>query len=341
MKTNIGSVRSGVHFISFMTAENPMSVPPGPQAASCQACHMPSRSEAGGPISTRLARRPMGDDFPPISDRSPYHRHVLVGGNTLVPAMLRDFADELRPRASSEALNATIAAAQAVLQQDTATLAFDGAGRQGDELVIPVRVENLAGHKFPTGMPARRALLQLTVRDGSGAVVFRSGGTNGEGQLVDLDDTLLPLEQPGGDPQPHHQVITSSSQVQIYQSVMADEDGDPTYRLLRASSYTKDNRLLPAGWTPAAPNAAQTAPVLGMADADFVGGSDTVEYRVLAPAAAGPYEVEASLGYQVIDPRFATELLLLEAPEIRAFERMWEASSHEPEPVAAAATVLP
>ncbi|MCA9705313.1 MAG: hypothetical protein KDK70_05660 [Myxococcales bacterium] len=317
------------------------STPPGAQAASCQQCHMPSLSEAGVPISTRIARRPPGDDFPPIDERSPYHRHVLVGGNTVVPAMLRDFADELRPRAPSAAFDATIAAARSMLQHDTATLTLDGAGRQGDELVIPVRVENRAGHKFPTGMPARRAVLRVTVRDAEGALVFRSGGTNGAGQLVDDQGALLPLEQLGGAPQPHHQVITQSSQVQIYQSVMADEDGAPTYRLLRASSYAKDNRLLPAGWSPAAPNAAQTAPVLGVADGDFVGGSDTVEYRVLAPAGAGPYDVEVELGYQAIDPRFAAELLALEAPEIRAFARMWEAAEREPEPVVSAALVLP
>ena len=51
--------------------------------------------KAGAMIATRIARRPAGDDFPPIDDRSPYHRHVLVGGNTWVPAMIRDFADEL------------------------------------------------------------------------------------------------------------------------------------------------------------------------------------------------------------------------------------------------------
>ena len=34
MKTNIGSVSSAFHFISFITAEKPMSVPPGPQSAS-------------------------------------------------------------------------------------------------------------------------------------------------------------------------------------------------------------------------------------------------------------------------------------------------------------------
>lgn len=317
------------------------ATPPGPQAASCQDCHMPPVSEAGVPISTRIARRPMGDDFPPVSDRSPYGRHVLVGGNTLVPSMLRDFADELRPRASAPAFDATIAAARDMLQTQTATVSLDGAARQGDELVLPVRVDNLAGHKFPTGMPSRRAVLRVTVYDGEGAMVFRSGGTDAQGRLVDQDGALLEAEQLQGAPSPHHQVITDSSQAQVYQAVMADEDGDPTYRLLRASSYAKDNRLLPRGWTPAAANADQTAPVLGGADPDFVGGSDTVEYRVVAPAAEGPYEVEVSLGYQTIGTRFAAELFELDAPEIRAFERMWDASERSPEPVASASVMMP
>ncbi len=34
MKTNIGSVSSGVHFITLKTAVMPMSVPPGPQSSS-------------------------------------------------------------------------------------------------------------------------------------------------------------------------------------------------------------------------------------------------------------------------------------------------------------------
>ena len=314
---------------------------PTADAASCQACHMPTSSDAGVPLSTRIARRPSGGDFPPITDRSPFGRHVLVGGNTLVPAMLRDFADELRPRASAAALDATIAAARAMLQHRTAIVSIDGAMREGDTVVIPVLVENLAGHKLPTGIPARRAFVRVTVRDADGAVIFRSGQTDADGRLVDASGTVLPLEQLGGDPQPHHTVITEQTQVQIYEAVMQGNDGAPTYRLLRATTYAKDNRLLPLGWSAAGPHADETSPQLGGPDANFVGGSDRVEYRVLAPAGSGPYSVEAQLLYQPIGARFAAELLALEAPEIRAFERIWDASDRSPEPVAAASLQVP
>jgi hypothetical protein len=314
---------------------------PDPLAASCQACHMPSRSDAGALLATRIARRPMGDDFPPLGDRSPYHRHVLVGGNTLVPAMIRDFADELRPRASAAAFDAAIEAARVMLQERTAVVSLPGARREGELLVIPVRVESLVGHKLPSGIPSRRAFLQVTVRDGDGVVVFRSGGTDGAGRLVDRAGTVLPLEQPGGPIEPHHDVIVDDDQVQIYEAVMQDADGVPTFRLLRADAYLKDARLLPLGWSPMGPSAAETAPRLGGPDDDFVGGSDELEYRVAAPAGAGPYAIAVELVYQPIGARFAAELLELEAPEIRAFERIWDASDRSPEPVAAAAIELP
>lgn len=314
---------------------------PGPQAASCQACHMPSRSAAGVPISTRIARRPMGDDFPPIGDRSPYHRHVLVGANTLVPAMIRDFADELRPRASTAAFEATLAAARTMLQERTAVVSLVGAHRDGERLVLPVRVESLVGHKLPSGIPSRRAFLQVTVRDGSGAVVFRSGATDGAGRLVDRAGTVLPLEQPGGPVEPHHDVITDDAQVQIYEAVLQGADGAPAWRLLRATDYAKDSRLLPLGWSPTGPHVDETSPRLGGPDDDFVGGSDALEVRVDAPAAAGPYEVDVQLVYQPIGARFAAELFALDAPEIRAFERIWDASDRSPSPIAGATVVLP
>lgn len=314
---------------------------PGPEAASCQSCHMPSVSAAGVPISTRIARRPMGDDFPPISERSPFHRHVLVGGNTLVPAMLRDFAQELRPRASAAAFDATIAAARGLLEQSTASVSLAGATRDGDALVLPVEITSAVGHKLPSGIPARRAFVHVEVRDGGGKVVFRSGATDDQGRLVDRDGAVLASEILGGPLEPHRTEIDDDAQVQIYESVLGDADGAPVYRLLRGEGYAKDNRILPAGWSAQGPHAADTAPVLGRSDGDFAGGSDVVRYRVLAPATDGPYTVDVSLRYQPIGARFVHELLAIDAPEVRAFERIWDASDRGPETIASASIELP
>ncbi|MCA9661927.1 MAG: hypothetical protein KC486_26550, partial [Myxococcales bacterium] len=118
---------------------------PGPDAASCQDCHVPKTSVGGAAITTRIARRPPGGDFPPVKPRAPFGRHTMVGGNAIMPLILRDNADELRPRASAAALEATAAAARAQLEERTAEVSAATA-RAGDQLVIDVHVRSLVGH---------------------------------------------------------------------------------------------------------------------------------------------------------------------------------------------------
>lgn len=309
---------------------------PGPQARSCQDCHMPSESEDGVPISTRIARRPSGGDFPPVSERSPYNRHTFLGGNTLVPAMLRDNAETLRPIASSDAFDAVIAQTLDQLRNRTATVALTAPGRNGDTLEVTARVENLTGHKFPSGFPSRRAWLEVVVTDADGDTVFHSGGVDDQGRLVDAEGAVLATEMVGAATQPHFDVIDGDSDVQIWQTVMAGVDGDPVFRLLRADSDFKDNRILPDGWRTDSPFMDRIAPQLGVADDDFVGGRDDVTYRFTAPVDAGPYAIEARLLYQPLSARFAAELFALDAPEIRAFEAMWDAADRTPAVVATA-----
>ncbi len=309
---------------------------PGPQAQSCQGCHMPSDSEGGAPISTRIARRPMGGDFPPVSERSPYHRHTFLGGNALVPAMIRDNAETLRPVASSDAFDEVIAQTLEQLRNRTATVSLTAVGRTGDTLEVTARVENLTGHKFPTGFPSRRAWLEVVVTGAGGDTVFHSGGVDAQGRIVDGEGSVLASETVGAPTQPHFDRIEDDARVQIWQTVMADAEGSPVFRLLRAASDFKDNRILPDGWRSDGPFTDRIAPELGGSDDDFVGGRDDVTYRFFAPADAGPYTVAARLLYQPLSARFAAELFELDAPEIRAFEAMWNAADRSPAVVATA-----
>ena len=48
---------------------------------------------------------------------------------------------------------------------------------------------------------------------------------------------------------PHHEVITLEDQVQVYETVAADFNGDVTYSLLKAFEHLKDNRLVPEGFS--------------------------------------------------------------------------------------------
>lgn len=312
---------------------------PSSEARTCQSCHMPTDDVDGNPITTRIARRPMGGDFPPVGPRSPFHRHVMVGGNTLLPAILRDHAGELRPSASAEAFDATIEAARDQLQTRTGSVSLRGITRVGDELSIVAEVRSDAGHKFPTGFPSRRAWLALEVRDASGGLVFRSGGFDDEGRIVDLGGAVLTSESLGGPIQPHRDEVTKSEQVQIYEDVMAGVDGEPVFRLLRAAGDYKDNRLLPRGFDPSGPDASAIAPVLGASDSNFVGGGDDVTFRIEVPA-NGALTIRATLLYQPLSPRFAEELFAWDAEAIRAFERFYDAADRTPEAVATAEALV-
>ena len=313
---------------------------PGPQAAACGACHMPTNDVDGAPISARIARRPDGTDFPPIDARDPYGRHVFVGGNTLLPALLRDHADALRPNADAAAFDAVISSVRAQLAERTATVGLT-AERVGDSLHIDVSVHNLAGHKFPSGYPSRRAWLRVRITDAKDALRFRSGEVDAEGRLLDGAGQPLASELVGGPVQPHHQQIDSDDVAQVYESVMADKAGVPAFRLLRGRSFAKDNRLLPAGWDAGHADAARTSPAGVGADPDFIAAGDTTRYVVAAPVAGGPYKISVELLYQPLAPRFAAELFAVDTPEVRAFEALYGAAEHTAEHVAVAELVTP
>ncbi len=299
---------------------------------SCQSCHLPTTDEDGQPIETRIARTPNGGEFPPTVPRSPYGRHLLVGGNTLGPRLLREFADELRPRASAAALEATEAAARHQLESRTAGLSLDLA-RDGESLTATVRIDNATGHKLPTGHPIRRMWLRLRLERGDGTVVFRSGEVDAYGRLLGPDGLVIAADRVGGPIEPHRDTLEPGDGPQIYESFMADADGRPTTLLLRGARYAKDNRLLPSGWRADHPDAPATLPVGTDGDADFEGGRDTVRYRLPAPSAEGPYTVEVALLYQTVSGRWYAEMAEWDTPEVRAFRRYFEARPRPPETI--------
>lgn len=302
---------------------------PGPDAASCQACHTPTTDDDGAAIETRLAHNPMGRDFPFVKPRAPYGRHVFVGGNTLVPAIFRDRTDELGTLAPAAAFEATIAATRSQLTTRTARVAIEDVAyyvQRGEKaLNVTVRVENLTGHKLPTGFPeVRRAWLRARLRDATGAIVASSGEHDALGRILGASGAPLASELVGGPVEPHREAVALwKDEVALFEAVLADADGKPTWRLLRGASYLKDDRLLPRGWRPDHPDAAITAPVGLEGDADFTGGSDLVRFAF--PAPEGALELEVALLYQPLGARFAAELFALDAPEIARFKAMFDA----------------
>jgi hypothetical protein len=116
---------------------------------------------------------------------------------------------------------------------------------------------------------------------------------------------------------------------------MVDSRDAVTTGLLRGVRFVKDNRLLPRGFDKTA--AAAEVAVRGSAvdDADFVGGSDRVRYRIPLPAnVTGPLTVDAQLKYQSIAYRWAENLRAYPAEETQRFGRFYTQNA-----AASAATV--
>jgi len=258
---------------------------------ACQDCHMP---EAQGGVKIASTSDVL---------RSPFSTHVFVGGNAYMLEILNTFPDELALTASSEQFEATIARTRDQLQNNTATIDFEGLRLSGVYLTADLQIENLAGHKFPTGFPARRAWIHFVVRDVNGDVVFESGASNPDGSIVgnDNDADATTYEQ-------HYDAIVQPEQVQIYEAILLDSEKRVTTVLLKAASYRKDNRLLPSGFEKQAPYLDIAVRGEAKEDDDFEGGGDEIQYVINVGEHQGPFTVTAELVYQSIGYRWANNL---------------------------------
>ena len=280
------------------------------EKASCQSCHMPRST---GPV--RIASV-LGDYRDGLS------QHAFVGGNAFMLRLFSRYRAELGVEALPTELAATAAATVRQLQQDTATLTVSRPELSGGSIAFDVDVKNLTGHKFPTGYPARRTWLHVTVRDGNGRAVFESGAIGADGAIAgndsDADATRF---------EPHYEEITRADQVQIYEPILGDPAGKPTTGLLTATQYLKDNRLLPRGFDKATAPADIAVHGGARGDADFTEAGDRVRYRVPVAGASGPFKVDVELRYQSIGYRWATNLEKYDAPEPKRFVGYYRANA--------------
>lgn len=283
---------------------------------SCQDCHM---TRTNGVV---MASKPMWIN----TLRDGFAIHNLAGANRLMLDILANNKSALG--VTSNNFTYTIAETDTMLQ-GAADIDLVRSSITGGVLDFTLRLASNTGHKLPSGIPFRRVVLHVTVKNGSGAVVFESGKINGDGSVSGLDSDFDRLAV-----EPHYEVITSPDQVQVYEAVMADNLGEVTYTLLRAMDYLKDNRLLPTGFDK------NTAPddikVAGNAltDQDFTGGSDEIRYH-LAGFGQGRYTVTAELVFQPLSYGFTQDLSQDGSTEAAAFTTMYNASSHKSMPMAA------
>lgn len=283
----------------------------------CQSCHMPPTTD-----SIDISTTP-----PPHKVKhSPFWRHTFVGPNVWIGKILRDNIQQLKATSSAELFDSTINRANLLLTEKSINLEIFPE-KKGDIITTKVKIENLAGHKIPTGIPYRRMWIHYTVKDANGNIVFESGGWDDAGKIKDTKEIY----------QDHYDLITEPSQVQVYEGIFQDVNRKQTYTLLRAASYIKDNRIPPAGFK-SNHVSYDTVKIVGAAvnDPDFNKGkngegtgSDFVTYKTRVNA-TGEYTVSAEVLYQSATPELVEYVYKSDTEEINEFYEMYKRSANTP-----------
>jgi hypothetical protein len=304
----------------------------------CQDCHMPDNFK-GAELEFQVANIE-DSTFPRIPEigiqtslpadqlilqnRTFYARHQLLGINLFALEMFDQFRTDLGlyqedgllpPGLQSQVFAQKNAVEGAVIEAQTTTaeVTFNSATKNGGQLQVDVRIQNLAGHNFPSGVSFRRAFLDFQVLDAQGNVLWESGGTNADGVITDsagnplLTEFFSPSQQTF---QPHFWTdnpITSDQQVEIYEEMVRDPQGQLTTSFLSLDDKVKDNRIQPQGRSSSGPNADITAPVGTGADPSYQGGCGCSVVRYQLPLTGGltnAAKVQATLYYQSIPPYY-------------------------------------
>ena len=302
----------------------------GESPTECQDCHMPKVDEGVVISSGYLFLQP----------REPFSQHLLVGGNVQMLEIMRDNIDALRLTATEAHFDSTIAWTRQVLRNETVDLVVDNAEWSGDQGEVQVTVRNKAGHKFPSGYPARRAWIEVVAHQ-NGDTLWHSGKWEQGGFLVGVDEGGLSTYEP------HYTDIVEEDEVQVYELVAVDVTGTPTNVLERAAGSAKDNRLLPVGFTHEHA-VYDTTRVEGLAleDEDFVlqsaQGLDRVHYAMTATPEAGTnVTLDVRVWYQSMPARWVAPMFDIQDSTIQAFQELFEAQGAAPELVAETSVVVP
>ena len=379
-----------VTYLEWLNSQYQTEFKPGPNARSCQACHMKgsyASAERGvdiAQIESTFAdvqddTYPTGEHMAPMEQvrarfrNKGFVRHQLQGLNVFLLEMFDRFMepdtskepsysnDILGVRKSdymstlSNGLPNAIANFVQTARHESATIELLQPKIGSQMLSADVRVTNLTGHRLPSGVGFRRAFVEFVVMDtrtidpssGEPTIVWSSGRTNAAGAIVDGQGNPLASEYVGtvtnrkGPYQPHFygsgRPITQTTQVQIFEELTQDGEGNFTTSFLRRNKNIKDNRLLPKGWTRTGPDpsslngdALHSTHAEGEAadDPSYQDGSGTNVVRYQVPLSDLPkgidpskLTIKATLYYQSIPPYYLMQRFE-QAPNAAATQRL-------------------
>ncbi len=289
---------------------------------TCRGCHMPRIQD-----SIVLA-----SEYAFLPGHAPFGKHHLAGGNTFMLRLLKQHRNALGIPAYDHQFDSTIARTVRNLLSSV-DLDVQLIDRTSDTAYVDVRLQNQVGHKFPSGYPSRRAFVQVIATDANGDTLFKNGL---------WDDTYEVIGHDTGY-EPHHDVIRQEDEVQIYELVMGDVNGNVTTVLERAAAPLKDDRLVPQGFTTNHPSY-DTTVIAGVpsSDTDFNhdalnnegNGGDIVHYHLPLNGYSGALTVHARIFYQPVPPLWNQEMFSHHSAAIDSFKTMYDQADGTPEFVA-------
>jgi hypothetical protein len=288
------------------------------QERPCQNCHMPQIED---PVKIAVG-------YTALPGRSPYNLHTFAGANTFMIQLMKNNKGELGINANDANFDSTLAATTRQLRRNTLKAEIAPPVFFDDSVSFDVTLTNKAGHKFPSGYPARKAFVQFILTSDAGDTLFASG----------LFDQLGHILNYSGVTEGHHNIINSEEQVQVYEMMMADVNGNLTTILERADEYIIDNRLPPAGFT-TSHSTYDTVRIVGAAltDPDFNKngivegtGKDILHFHFPYSSLTQHVNASVKVYYQAVPPTWLGEMRSLSAPEIQTFLSMYDNADHTP-----------
>ncbi|MBE0638868.1 MAG: hypothetical protein IH598_10140 [Bacteroidales bacterium] len=285
---------------------------------TCQSCHVPRIDD---PVK-------MSSAPPWLQPRSPFAMHQHAGANVFMGRLLKENGENIGVTATAVQFDSTINRSTRMLQQQTLDLVLAETDRTNDTLFLALTLKNKAGHKFPSGFPSRRAWVEVVALTESGDTLFHSGRADENFNLIHENSTY----------EPHHNLIISEDQVQIYEMVMGDVNSNVTTVLERAYQHLKDNRLPPVGFN-SSHYSYDTTRIAGLAtiDPDFNkqdgiegSGSDQLHYHIPLNQYFGHVEISARVYYQTINDKWLAEMFSHSSGEINTFRSMYENADRTP-----------
>ncbi len=285
---------------------------------SCQGCHMPALTKGEFYLVNDID----------IDSRDTFYLHELVGANTTMLKLLKENIAALDLTASPENFDEVIAKTEDMLRNRSINFELNFLEQTADSLFFEVIILNKAGHKFPSGYPARRAFVEFVLQNQNGDTLFVSGNVDDNYELMAQNNTY----------EPHYQIINSEDQAQIYELVFGDVNDNVTTVLVRGDHAIKDNRLPPQGFT-TEHMVYDTTLIAGnaLSDPDFNKengiqgtGADRIYYHIAHPQFDGMLTATAKMFYQSTPPKWMKEMFDETTPEIETFRTMFAKADRTP-----------